>query len=85
MSISFIDGNSRTSVVDIIARSLTSQGWQRHDSSPGPHGGKLPHWTLDVNSARDAQAWAFPVGPGIHHWEFTAIWRPPGPVGEGCP
>jgi hypothetical protein len=85
ISISFVDSNARRDVVDDIARALTSQGWRRHDSSPGPHRGKLPHWTLDVNSAHDAQAWAFPVGPGTHHWAFTASWRPPGPVGQGCP
>jgi hypothetical protein len=84
VSINFIDTQSRSAVVHDIARSLKSMGWTRHDSSAGPHRGKLPHWTLDVNSAHVAQAWAFPVGRGTEHWYFSASWRPPGPVGQGC-
>jgi hypothetical protein len=85
VSINFVDSEARNIVVFGINRSLKAMGWQRHDLSPGPHQGKLPHWTLNVKSAHVAQAWAFPVGPGTHHWVFTAGWRPPGPLGQGCP
>jgi hypothetical protein len=85
VSINFDDRQSRSDVVLAIARSLRSMGWQRHDLSAGPHRGKLPHWTLDVKSGHVAQAWAFPVGPGTERWHFSASWRPPGPVGQGCP
>lgn len=85
ISINFVDSESRNLVVGAIARSLTLQGWQRHDSVPGPHRGKIPHWTLNVRSAHAVQAWAFPVGPGTHRWYFSASWRPPGPIGQGCP
>jgi hypothetical protein len=85
VSISFVDASSRSIVVSDIARSLMSMGWRRHDMSPGAHKGRLPHWTLDVKSTHAAQAWAFPVGPGTHHWAFTASWSPPGPLGQGCP
>jgi hypothetical protein len=85
ISIDFDDSETQSLVVGAIARSLKFQGWQRHDSAPGPHRGKLPHWTLDVKSAHFAQAWAFPVGPGTRHWYLSGSWRPPGPIGQGCP
>ena len=85
VSISFTDLSPRNTVVRYIARSLKQMGWQRHDSSPGRGTGAIAHWTLDVRSAHVAQAWAFPVGPGTHHWYFSSSWRPPGPSGQGCP
>jgi hypothetical protein len=85
ISINFDDSETRNLVVSAIARSLKFLGWQRHDSAPGLHRGKIPHWTLDVKSAHFAQAWAFPVGPGTRHWYLSGSWRPPGPVGQGCP
>lgn len=84
MSINFNDKEPRSTVIRDIARSLKNIGWTRHDSSAGPHRGKLPHWTLDVKSGHDAQAWAFPVGRGTEHWYLSASWRPPGAVGQGC-
>jgi hypothetical protein len=85
VSINFVDRQSRSTVVSDVARSLASMGWKRRDASAGPHRGKLPHWTLDVKSDHVAQAWAFAVGPGTHHWHLSASWRPPGPLGQGCP
>jgi hypothetical protein len=85
ISVNFDDSETRNLVVSAIARSLKFLGWQRHDSAPGLHRGKIPHWTLDVKSAHFAQAWAFPVGPGTRHWYLSGSWRPPGPVGQGCP
>lgn len=84
-SVSFIDLNSRKTVVEHIAHSLQRMGWQRHDSSPGPGQGAIAHWTLDVWSTHVAQAWAFPVPAGTHHWYLTSSWKPPGPRGQGCP
>jgi hypothetical protein len=81
----FFDTSNRVTVIAKIDRALRSQGWQRHDSKPRPSDGRLPHWTLDVKSAHVVQAWAFPVGPGTHHWYFSASWNPPGPRGQGCP
>lgn len=85
VSVSFTDFRSRASVIGKIDGTLQKEGWQRHDSAPGPGQGRIPHWILDVKSAHLIQAWAFPVGPGTHHWYFTASWRPPGPTGQGCP
>jgi len=85
VSINFSDPNPRNTVVRQIARSLKRMGWKHHDSSPGPGKGALAHWTLDVKSARVAQAWAFPLGAGKHQWYFSASWKPPGPSGQGCP
>jgi hypothetical protein len=85
VSVDFIDLQPRITVVQNIARSLKTMGWERHDSSAGPHRGKLSHWTLNVKSDHVAQAWAFPVGPGTGHWYLSASWRPDGPVGQGCP
>jgi hypothetical protein len=85
VSINFVDSQPRSTVVQDIARSLRNMGWHRHDSWPGPHQGKLPHWNLDVKSVHAAQAWAFPVGSGTQHWYFSARWTPPGPIGQGCP
>jgi hypothetical protein len=84
-SVMFFDASSRAAVTAKIDRVLRSQGWQRHDSKPRPSDGRLPHWTLDVYSAHVVQAWAFPIGPGTHHWYFSASWNPPGPKGQGCP
>jgi hypothetical protein len=84
-SVMFIDTSSRATVTREIDDALKRQGWQRHDSKPNPSAGRLPHWTLDVKSAHVVQAWAFPVGPGTHHWYFSARWNPPGPRGQGCP
>jgi hypothetical protein len=83
ISIRFADRQSRALVVGAISRSLTAKGWLRQDASPGPHRGKVAHWTLDVNSTYSAQAWAFPIDPGT--WYLSGSWRPPGPVGQGCP
>jgi hypothetical protein len=85
VSVNFFDLSPRKIVVRQIARSLERMGWQRRDSSPGPGQGAIAHWTLNVRSAHVAQAWAFPVGPGTHHWAFTSSWNPPGPSGQGCP
>jgi len=85
ISITFDDRRTRQSVLEALARSLHSQGWRRHDAAPGSHQGKIPHWTLNVKSVHLAQAWAFPVGPGDQHWYLSGSWRPPGPVGQGCP
>jgi hypothetical protein len=85
VSVMFIDRNTRATVIAKIDGVLKSQGWQRHDSKPRPSEGRLPHWTLAVNSAHVIQAWAFPAGPGTHHWYFSASWNPPGPRGQGCP
>ncbi len=85
ISISFNDREPRNLVVGAIARSLTSLGWRRDDESPGPHQGRIAHWTLNVKSDHLAQAWAFPVGPGTSHWYLSGSWRPPGPIGQGCP
>ena len=85
VSVNFIDLSPRKTVVRQIARSLKRMGWQRHDSLPGPGQGAIAHWTLDVRSAHVAQAWAFPVGAGTHHWYFRSSWKPPGPSGQGCP
>jgi hypothetical protein len=81
----FIDTDSRATVIRKIDHALERQGWQRHDSKPSPSAGRLPHWTLDVRSAHVVQAWAFPVGPGTHHWYFSASWNPPGLRGQSCP
>ena len=85
VSISFIDHNPRRIVIREIASSLRRMGWQRHDSSPGPRQGAIPHWTFNVRGAHVIQAWAFPVGAGTHHWFVSSSWRPPGPTGQGCP
>ncbi len=85
VTVTFRDGQSRTDVVNQISRALVLGGWLRHDESPGRHQGRQAHWTLDVQSAHVVQAWAFPVGPGGHHWFFSAAWNPPGPKGQGCP
>jgi hypothetical protein len=85
ISINFDDSESRTFVTGTIARSLKAQGWRRDDSAPGHHRGKIAHWTLNVKSDHFAQAWAFPVGPGGANWYFSGSWRPPGPIGQGCP
>jgi len=85
VSVTFIDVSPRATVINKIDDALKRQGWQRHDSKPNPSAGRLPHWTPDVKSAHVVQAWAFPVGPGTHHWYFSASWKPPGPGGQGCP
>ncbi|MGC1418866.1 MAG: hypothetical protein WA786_01935 [Acidimicrobiales bacterium] len=85
VAVEFLDGQTRSEVVRQISHALARAGWLRHDESPGPHRGRLAHWTLNVQSAHLVQAWAFPVGPGGHHWYFSAAWRPPGPMGQGCP
>jgi len=85
VSVMFIDTGPRATVIREIDDTLKRQGWQRHDSKPRPSAGRLPHWTLDVTSAHVVQAWAFPTGPGTHHWYFSASWNPPGPRGQGCP
>ena len=84
-SVMFTDTRSRTVVTSELDAHLRSLGWVRHDASPGPHQGRIAHWTLDVHSGHSAQAWAFPVGPGTSHWYVGASWTPPGPRGEGCP
>jgi hypothetical protein len=83
--VSFTDSNSRTTIIGLIDSTLEKEGWQRHDSSPGPGQDRIPHWTLDVKSNHLVNAWTFPVGPGTLHWYFSASWNPPGPKGQGCP
>jgi hypothetical protein len=85
VSVGFVDEDSRASVQGQISHALVDEGWLRDDESPGAHRGPIAHWTLDVRSAHLVQAWAFPVGPGGHHWFFSANWSPPGPKGQGCP
>jgi hypothetical protein len=85
VSVKFIDTSPRATVIAEIDGALKRRSWQRHDAKPRPSEGRLPHWTLDVKSAHVVQAWAFPVGPGTHHWYFSASWNPPGPRGQGCP
>jgi hypothetical protein len=85
VSISFTDLHAKPTVTAQIATALRKLGWQRLDSSPGPHQGRIAHWTLDVKSNHLAQAWAYPFGPGTHHWALTSSWSPPGPKGQGCP
>lgn len=85
VSVEFTDRSPGKTVIRQIDRSLTRMAWQRHDSSPGPYQGTIPHWRLNVKSRHLAQAWAFTEGSNKHQWYFSSSWQPPGPSGQGCP
>jgi len=85
VSVTFTDTKPKRTVTAAMSRVLTREGWRRHDASPGVQQGRIPHWTLNVKTNHLVQAWAFPVGPGTHHWVLAASWIPPGPQGQGCP
>jgi len=83
--ITFTTSRSRASTIAAMTTALARRGWHRRDAASGPGQGTNAHWTLDVHSGHLAQAWAYPLGAATGHWALTASWRPPGPVGQGCP
>ena len=84
VAISFHDAASYAVVLRGMDHALEGLGWRRHDVAPGPHQGRVAHWTLDVHEAKPAQAFAFRVGPSERAWYVSASWHPPGPRGQGC-
>ncbi|HEY1734907.1 MAG TPA: hypothetical protein VGG23_10695 [Acidimicrobiales bacterium] len=83
VTVQFVDTRqSRAAALGTIAGALERGGWVRHDVSPGPKQGKVPHWVLDVHQGQLASTFAFGTPNG---WFISASWRPPGPVGQPCP
>jgi hypothetical protein len=83
VTVQFVDTRqSRAVALGTIAQTFERQGWIRHDVSPDPKQGKVPHWVLDVHQGQLASAFAFGDPNG---WFISASWQPPGPVGQPCP
>jgi hypothetical protein len=85
VNVQFVDGDSRSTLADQMDSVLRRKGWVRMDVAPGPHEGRIAHWTHKEPTGSKGTVFAFPAPADSHSWVLTAEWQPPGPANQGCP